>query len=130
MEYEGITMGERTMNLRPGPYGAPELDPAARRLLVEHLKRCPLCEAVSSVAAAECFVCGWFGEFQGDPEPIGASLDVLVARCPELVDAMLWEAEARAPWRARFERLRAFVGRTAARLFTFGTARRPLDLRA
>ena len=103
------------------------LDSASRRLLVDHLKRCPLCEAVSSLDAGECFVCGWQGAFESDPEPIGASLDVLVVRCPELVDAMLWEAEARAPWRARFERIRGYIGRVAAALLTYGHRRQRID---
>ena len=54
------------------------------RLLLDSLKRCPLCEAVNAEASAACFVCGWAGEFQRDPDDLQASLDALVAQCPDL----------------------------------------------
>ena len=54
------------------------------RLLLDSLKRCPLCEAVNAEASATCFVCGWSGEFGRDSQDLQSSLDDLVARCPEL----------------------------------------------
>lgn len=54
------------------------------RLLLDSLKRCPLCEAVNAEASAACFVCGWSGTFERDAEGLQDSLDEIVARCPEI----------------------------------------------
>ena len=54
------------------------------RLLLDSLKRCPLCEAVNAEASVACFVCGWAGEFERDAEEIQSSFDDLVARCPQI----------------------------------------------
>ena len=54
------------------------------RLLLDSLKRCPLCEAVNAQASETCFVCGWAGEFERDAEDLQASFDDLVAKCPDL----------------------------------------------
>lgn len=54
------------------------------RLLLDSLKRCPLCEAVNAEASSACFVCGWAGTFERDPDDLQASFDALVAQCPDL----------------------------------------------
>ena len=54
------------------------------RLLLDSLKRCPLCEAVNAEASVACFVCGWAGEFERDADEIQSSFDDLVARCPQI----------------------------------------------
>ena len=54
------------------------------RLLLDSLKRCPLCEAMNVETIAACFVCGWAGEFERDADDLQSSLDDLVARCPEI----------------------------------------------
>lgn len=54
------------------------------RLLLDSLKRCPLCEAVNAESSAACFVCGWSGEFERDAEDLKTSFDDLVARCPQI----------------------------------------------
>ena len=54
------------------------------RLLLDSLKRCPLCEAVNAEASDACFVCGWTGEFERDADGLQSSLDDIVARCPEI----------------------------------------------
>lgn len=56
------------------------------RLLLDSLKRCPLCEAVNAEASPACFVCGWAGEFARDPDELQASFDALIAQCPNLAE--------------------------------------------
>ena len=65
---------------------------AARRVLVDHLKRCPVCGALNTYECKECFVCTWHGCFDHDSDSVEASLDEMIMRCPELVDAMMIEA--------------------------------------
>lgn len=93
------------------------LTPTTRAILAERLKRCPLCEALNSVETEACFVCAWSGKFESDEVAISDSLDLLMARCPELVDAMLVEAEGRP---GVWSRLRRSLARSAARLLTTG----------
>ncbi len=100
------------------------LTPTTRAILAERLKRCPLCEALNSVESPTCFVCSWAGGFESDETALADSLDRLMARCPELVDAMLVEAETRPAFGGNgvWGRLRANLARSAARLFTAGIA--------
>ena len=56
------------------------------RLLLDSLKRCPLCEAVNAEASVACFVCGWAGEFERDADDLRASFEDLVAKCPEIAN--------------------------------------------
>ncbi len=74
------------------------------RLLLDSLKRCPLCEAVSAEASASCFVCGWSGEFERDADGLQESLDDLVARCPEIA-ALKPKRRRSLSWIDRFRRL-------------------------
>ena len=97
------------------------LTPTTRAILAERLKRCPLCEALNSVETDACFVCAWSGRFESDETALADSLDRLMARCPELVDAMLVEADTLEPSRdAVWTRLRRSLARSAARLLTTG----------
>ena len=92
------------------------------RGLEASLKGCPLCDALNAADSPACFVCGWAGAFERDAETIGEALDGLARRCPEIVDAMLAETEARA-WPEEpgaVERVRARIARTAAHIFTLG----------
>lgn len=73
------------------------------RLLLDSLKRCPLCEAVNAETSDACFVCGWAGEFERDADGVQSSLDDLVARCPEI--AALKPRRRRASWRDRLRRI-------------------------
>lgn len=73
------------------------------RLLLDSLKRCPLCEAVNAEASDACFVCGWTGEFERDAQGLQSSFDDLVARCPEI--AALKPKRRRASWVDRLRRL-------------------------
>lgn len=59
-----------------------------RRLAVDSLKCCPLCDAVNAISNEECFVCGWQGKFEHDPYRVEAGLGELLSQCPELVDAL------------------------------------------
>ena len=56
------------------------------RLLLDSLKRCPLCEAVNAESSSMCFVCGWEGAFDREAEEVQASFDALVAQCPDLAE--------------------------------------------
>ena len=60
-----------------------------RRLAVDHLKRCPLCEAINSKVSSECFVCSWSGEFDHDALSIEEGLTDMLDQCPELIDTIL-----------------------------------------
>ncbi len=72
---------------------------ATKRLLAEHLKSCPVCDALNSSDTDSCFVCGWHGSFEHDSQTIEHGLDDLLSRCPELVEAMIMEAEVKqSPW--------------------------------
>ena len=74
------------------------------RLLLDSLKRCPLCEAVSAEASVSCFVCGWSGEFERDADNLQDSFDDLVARCPEIA-ALKPKKRQRPCWIVRFRRI-------------------------
>ena len=91
--------------------------PASRSVLAHALKRCPLCDALVTAESATCFVCEWHGEFLHDEELVGQSVDSLLERCPELVEAMMEEVAART---TVWERLRRSLARSAARVFTVG----------
>ena len=73
------------------------------RLTLDGLKRCPLCEAVVAEATDACFVCGWAGAFERDADDVRASVDALVARCPELAD-LRPKRRPLARWKARLFR--------------------------
>lgn len=88
-----------------------------RSVLANALKRCPLCEALVVADAPSCFVCDWSGAFLEDEEAVARSLDGLLARCPELVEAMIEEIATRT---TVWERLRRSLARSAARVFTVG----------
>lgn len=60
------------------------LSPAERRLATRNLKRCPLCESVNSRRNAECFVCGWRGQFDEDPVAIEQGLIRLLVNLDDL----------------------------------------------
>ena len=62
---------------------------AHKKLAVENLKSCPLCNAVNALQNHECFVCRWHGDFIHDSEVVEEGLMELLDRCPELVDVML-----------------------------------------
>ncbi|MCO5296874.1 MAG: hypothetical protein M9921_08455 [Fimbriimonadaceae bacterium] len=66
------------------------------RLPTENLKCCPLCGVLNAVQNGECFVCGWRGQFDHDPELIEECLYELLERCPELAGAIA-EPMAHAP---------------------------------
>ncbi len=71
---------------------------ATKRVLAEHLKSCPVCDALNSSDTESCFVCGWHGSFEHDSHTIELGLDDLLSRCPELVEAMIMEAEVKQTW--------------------------------
>lgn len=72
----------------------------------ENLKRCPLCGAVNAATNSECFVCRWHGEFDHELHSIEQGLHELVARSPELEQAI-----QESDWipLSQSERLRAFL---------------------
>lgn len=103
--------------MNPDPHHPQDASPQGRAVLAQALKRCPLCDAVVVADAGACFVCAWHGEFLHDEEAVSRSLDGLLLRCPELVDAMIEEVTART---TVWERLRRSLARSAARVFTVG----------
>lgn len=86
------------------------------RLLLDSLKRCPLCAAVNAEACDACFVCGWSGAFAHDAEGLQASFDDLVSKCPELMGL-----RSRPSWAVRlrkvFQRLRTLSASPDVRPF-------------
>lgn len=68
-------------------------------------KACPLCGALNARENAACFVCGWAGRFETDPELLEAGLREFVARCPSVL-RLLRPASARRRWAAR---IRSFL---------------------
>lgn len=100
----------------------------ARRVLVDHLKRCPVCGALNTYECAECFVCTWYGTFDHDPDSVEASLDELILRCPELVDAMMIEAAVAPTFK---EKVANWFERTGATVKSWFNRKRPnLDINA
>lgn len=85
---------------------------AQRRLAAEYLKRCPLCGAVNAVPNRECFVCRWGGKFDFDPHRVEEGLNLLLERCPELVEAIIDSPTPRNTW---FRRLCLKVARAFRR---------------
>jgi hypothetical protein len=59
--------------------------------IAEHLKVCPLCGAVNQVKSSKCFVCSWHGEFETNSTTVEQSLDELILKCPQLLEALLPE---------------------------------------
>lgn len=108
----------RASQMNPDPhYPHDESAPQGRAVLATALKRCPLCDALVVADTAACFVCAWHGEFLHDEEAVARSVDGLMLRCPELVDAMIEEVTSRT---TVWERLRRSLARSAARVFTVG----------
>jgi hypothetical protein len=71
-----------TENTRLNPFDRWHL--ARRRLASSNLKCCPLCSALNAEENHECFVCGWRGLFERDPDTVEAGLNRLMRQCPEL----------------------------------------------
>jgi len=78
------------------------------KLASANLKRCPLCESINAKQNAECFVCGWTGLFDNDPQSVAAGLEELLMRCPELVELVERPAKKRTDL---MHRVRAFWNR-------------------
>jgi|CXWL01.1.fsa_nt_gi hypothetical protein len=61
----------------------------ARRYRVAlHFKLCPLCEELSVVDALECHTCTWQGQFNHDPFEIEEQFELLLRKCPKLIDSV------------------------------------------
>ena len=61
----------------------------ARRYRVAlHFKLCPLCDELSIVEAPECHTCTWSGQFNHDPFEIEEQFEILLRKCPTLIDAV------------------------------------------
>jgi hypothetical protein len=60
-----------------------------RKLAIDNLKRCPVCDTVNAMMNMECFVCRWHGEFDHDPISVEAGLYEVLEQCPELIDCIL-----------------------------------------
>lgn len=60
-----------------------------RKLAVNNLKRCPVCDTVNARLNDECFVCRWHGEFDTDPASVEEGLIDVLEHCPELIDSIL-----------------------------------------
>ncbi len=96
-----------------------ELDSTTLRSATQHLKACPLCNALNASANRECFVCRWSGHFDHSEETIEAGLFALFSTCPDLWDLVSASLpEARPPMRKA-----SLLERWAARFF-----RKRLDL--
>lgn len=66
-----------------------------RRLPLDKLKCCPLCNSLNAKRNVECFVCGWRGDFDTDPEQVTNALHELVLQCPAIIDIIEREPVAR-----------------------------------
>ena len=65
----------------------PRFNNNRRQFAAANLKRCPLCGAVNAQQNETCFACGWYGQFDRDPETVEEGLNLLIDRCPELANA-------------------------------------------
>ncbi len=82
-------------------------------VVLENLKRCPLCGAVNAMENHECFACSWHGEFDHDSLAVEDGLIEMLGQCPELFstfepihsDSVLIRAErlVRRIFRRRFD---------------------------
>ncbi|MBX7133387.1 MAG: hypothetical protein K1X67_12000 [Fimbriimonadaceae bacterium] len=86
----------------------PGLSGAFRRLRIRNLKSCPVCTALNSKQNHQCFVCGWSGRFDDDPESIERGLSDLIDRCPEIAEILI-EGHSRPP--SLFNRVRVWFRR-------------------
>ena len=64
----------------------PLLVPTDRRLPLEKLKVCPLCNSLNAKQNVECFVCCWSGDFCVDDERIANALYEVILDCPAIID--------------------------------------------
>ena len=60
-----------------------------RKVMVQHLKVCPLCDTINSKLNGECFVCRWHGQFVHDPSRVEEGLVEMLDEYPELLDGIL-----------------------------------------
>jgi hypothetical protein len=59
--------------------------------MVAQLKVCPICRSLSAADVKTCNTCSWHGVFDTHPASVHRGLDQLMARCPELLVAILPE---------------------------------------
>lgn len=57
-------------------------------VVLENLKRCPLCGAVNAMDNHECFACSWYGEFEHDSMAVENGLIEMLGQCPELMSSL------------------------------------------
>ncbi len=61
----------------------------ARRYRVAlHFKLCPVCDELSIVEVRECHTCTWAGQFNHDPFEIEEQFELLLRKCPKLIDSV------------------------------------------
>ena len=77
------------------------------------LKICELCGWLNLTSNAECFVCGWHGRFEQDPEVVRAAVELTVRRygrleLQHLTDPRHYQKPAPVTASSRF---RAWLGR-------------------
>ena len=48
------------------------------------LKICDLCGGLNLAANQECFICGWRGRFEVNPQIVRLAMDLVIGRCGEL----------------------------------------------
>lgn len=84
-----------------------------KRHAASAFKVCPLCEALNVKENTECFVCRWSGEFDTGPAYVGARLQEVFDRCPELGTMIQVEGMvvSDAGWRLWWGRLRRLFSR-------------------
>ncbi len=95
----------------------PLVPPPARRLPLEKLKVCPLCDSLNAKHNSECFVCGWSGDFSFDEDRIANALYEVILDCPAIIDLIASPPARRLP----------FLHRMVSRL---RRSRRPIDFEA
>ena len=70
------------------------------------LKICELCGWLNLASNEECFVCGWRGRFERDPDAIHAAAELAIRRngrleLQHLTDPRVYRQPAPPTWRAR-----------------------------
>ena len=58
------------------------------KVLKRNLKACPLCRSLNLRSACDCYVCGWYGEFDLQSRQIDRGISELNDRAPELLDVL------------------------------------------
>ena len=115
----GITTGDWGADIYVGMMERLKATPTTPAILKKRhaassFKVCPLCGGLNIRENDECYICRWSGEFDQGPAMVGARLQEMFDRCPEL--KLVVRVEEATPWEKFRHRVTVFFGRFRRRI--------------